>query len=131
MLLAVVMSLFACADIAPPTVQMFDATLDDQIIASVEPSRTSDTTFPDNLPGDTLFDITFSEPMDLVSATEHIWVEDAYGELVEADIEGRLDVITVVPVELLEPNSNHILHVDNGMIDASRWSTEPAESARC
>jgi len=119
MLFALSLAAIGCADIAPPTVDLIDAVVGDAITDSVEPSRSADTTFQADLDAAVAFDVTFSEPMDLISAEEHVWLEDARGDEVPAAVHGRLEVITITPEGPLEASSNHTLVIDNGIEDSS------------
>jgi hypothetical protein len=107
-------------DINFPKVTMIEVKHSSQVVASVEPSKASETTISKEVPTDAAFLIYFDEPILLTSAEEKIRIVDARSKAVSLKFSQRLEVITIRPSQgSLTSGMNHIIEIDRGIDDTS------------
>lgn len=97
-----------------PEVTQIDALEGESVVATIADDVAGDAVFEEDLPVGVSFDVTFTKPMSITSAQEHIWIEDETGGKVDVEIDGRLSVLTVIPSAVLAPESNHLLVIEAG-----------------
>jgi len=110
---------FGCSsDINWPDVLSVDAMQGDDLVETVELSEVNEDAFTGDIPVDVYFLVHFDETMDLASAQENMWIEDAMRTQIDVTLSARLEVITVTPASgALEGGQNHVLHIGDDIED--------------
>jgi len=111
-------------DLQWPEVMLIEVYDGDELVTSVEPSNSTDTTIMVDVPPSASFVVHFSEPMALDSIEERVGIFDAYFEEYDLDIDQRLDTITISTDRCrLEPGLNHTLIINDGIQDTTGLAT--------
>lgn len=119
-LLAVGLMCVGCeADQTVPEIEFIRVEEGGEVVSEIEPQSGTDTTIKEDVPPDAVLVVEFSEPIDLTSAREKITLEDADGNLVDISIEARLGEVSITPSSDLEPELNHTLNLERGILDTS------------
>lgn len=105
-----------------PDLVKIDALQGDGSVADLDPHAVDETVFEEELPVDVWFDLAFDETMNLPSARENVFIEDQEGVQLEVDLSARLQTLSVVPSEPLEPAQNHTLVIQAAIRDNSETS---------
>lgn len=105
------------SDINWPDVISVEALQNTTVVETVELSEVNEDAFVGDIPVDVFFQVNFDETMDLTTAEENIWVEDAARTPLDVTLSARLQVITVTPAAALEPGQNHTLHIGDDIAD--------------
>lgn len=120
---ACVLLLGCPGDIDWPEVDLLEIYDGANLVASVEPSNTSDTTIEEDVPSTSSFSITFSEPMDLTTAEGRIHIRDALGTEEPLVFTQRLQTITVSAEDGALTAGNNTLELEDGIEDTSGYNT--------
>jgi hypothetical protein len=105
------------SDINWPDVISVEAWQGDAQVELLELSEVNEDAFIGDIPVDVFFLINFDETMDLTTAEENIWIEDAARTQFDVTLTARLAVITVTPNAPLQAGQNHTLHIGDDIAD--------------
>ncbi len=118
-----VLFLLGCpGDIDWPEIDLVEVYDGEVLVTSIEPSGSEDTTIQDDVPSTAHFALTFSEPMDMLTAEDkiHIWDERHNEE--EITLDPVRNVISVRTVDGFLPEGNNVLEVEDGVEDTSGYN---------
>jgi len=109
----------ACGDLGDAVLESVSVQADGQTVQTLDVDLSGNNFFENPVPTNSTFVISYDEPIDLTTAREHIYLNDAVGSSLGIQVSQRLTDVIVTPAQPMVAGQNHTLLIEAGIDDVS------------